>query len=141
MRRSVLSVLWLLLPVALPSSVRAQGQVDSAAVQRAAQAWLLLVDSANYQASVDSAAPLFRQMVGTADGWREFVTMARRRYPVSSNRRVVQWEPAFAPDNAPAGRYARISFQSQNGQTSVESLVMVETPSGWRVAMYGLRGG
>jgi hypothetical protein len=53
----------------------------------------------------------------------------------------VQWEPVYVPDNAPEGRYARITFESQGGQTSVESVVMVETPSGWRVAMYGLRGG
>jgi hypothetical protein len=113
---------------------------DSAVVHKAAAWWLAQVDSAHYAISVDSAAPLFQQMVGSADGWRQFVESARRRYPVSPDREVTSWEPSFTPDGAPPGRYARIAFRSRTGPRSTETLVLLLTPAGWRVAMYGLTG-
>jgi hypothetical protein len=126
----------------LPLRASAQGvaAADSAAAYRAASAWLAQVDSGHYAQSVDSAAPLFRQMVRSADGWKQFVESARRRYPVSPDRDVIGWEPNYAPDGAPPDRYVRITFQSRSGPRSRESIVLVLTPTGWRVAMYGLTG-
>jgi hypothetical protein len=114
---------------------------DSAQAVTAAKAWLLLVDSAKYEASLDSAAPLLRQIVGSPAGWQQFVTMARSRYPVSGERTLVAWEPTFVPEGAPEARYARATFRSGGPGGAHESIVLTLTPTGWRVAMYGIRGG
>jgi hypothetical protein len=129
--------------LALASGVRAQqpAATDSSRAVTAAQAWLELVDSGNWQASVDSASELFRQMVGSPANWQQFATSARSRYPVSGARTLISWEPSFSPDYAPAGRYARVTFEIKGVRTTHESIVLVLSSTGWRVAMYGLTGG
>jgi hypothetical protein len=127
-------------PVRVNSGMTGQGS-DSAQAVGAARAWLGLVDGGKYAASTDSAAPLFRQITGGPDGWQRFVTAARSRYPVSIDRTLVNWESSYVPENAPAGRYVRVTFASNNAQRTRESIVLVHTETGWRVAMYGITGG
>ena len=110
---------------------------DSTAAQTEAIAWLALVDAGQWQASLDRAAPLLRQMTGTAQQWAEFVQGSRARYPVGE-RRLVRWEPDYDAPGAPPGDYARLAFASGAGTT--ETIVLVRTDAGWRVAMYGLGG-
>jgi hypothetical protein len=114
---------------------------DSSRAVAAARAWLMLVDSGRWQVSVDSASDLFRRIVGSPANWQQFATTARARYPVSGERTLVAWEPSFSPEGAPDGRYARATFEVKGTHTTRESIVLVLTPSGWRVAMYGITGG
>lgn len=109
---------------------------DSAAAHAEAAAWLALVDAGDWQASYDRAAPLLRQMTGSAADWGAFVRNARSRYTIGE-RRVVSWEPDHVAPGAPPGEYARVTFAS--GGTT-ERVVLVRTEAGWRVAMYGLGG-
>lgn len=119
---------------------RAESDPDSAATVAAALQWLALVDAGLFEASLDSAAPLLRSMAGSAEGWRRFVEQARGRYPVSSQRALILREPAYAPEGAPPGEYVRLTFESPMPSPTRESVVLVRTASGWRVAMYGLLG-
>ncbi len=139
--RAVPALLVATLVTAAVSSPAAAQAADSAAAYRAATVWLRLVDNGEFGASIDSAAPLFRQIVGSADHWKQFAGQARSRYPVSSDREVVSWEPAFTPEGAPDGHYARMTFQSKTAPHSRESVILVLTASGWRVAMYGVSAG
>lgn len=113
---------------------------DSMEAVIAARHWLDLVDSGRYSASLDSAAPLLRQMAGTADAWRRFLGQARAGFPPGArpSRVVVRYEPGYVAEGAPAGRYVRISFRvGAAGTTLPEFVVLQETSTGWRVAMYG----
>jgi hypothetical protein len=117
---------------------------DSTEAIAAAQRWLALVDSGRYAASLDSAAPLFRQMAGTADSWSQFLRQARVKFPPNpgSSRVVVRFDKAYTPEGAPSGRYVRIDFRvGAAGATVPEFVVLQETPTGWRVAMYGTTAG
>lgn len=88
-----------------------------------------------------AAAPLLRQMAGSADGWAAFMRQARARYPVSGERTAIAWEPDFVPEAGPPGDYARITFQSTGPPRTREFVVLVRRDADWRVAMYGLTGG
>jgi hypothetical protein len=113
---------------------------DSTTLVTAARSWLSLVDSGSYAASLDSAGPLLRQMAGTASAWQQFIRQARAKFPGNpgASRVVVRLDPAYQPDAAPPGRYARITYRvGAAGATVPEFVVLVATPSGWRVVMYG----
>lgn len=125
----------------VPAAQAQQPASDSTRAVDAALTWLVLVDSAQWQASVESASDLFREITGSPANWQQFVTMARSRYPVSGERRLVAWDPTFAPEGAPEGRFSRAAFQSTGAHASIESVVLILTPTGWRVAMYGIGGG
>jgi hypothetical protein len=116
---------------------------DSSQLVGAARRWLALVDSGRYATSFDSAAPLLRQMAGTADGWGKFVGQARTKFPPNpgSSRVVVRVDLAYSPEGAPPGRYVRVDFRVvAAGVTVPEFVVLQEMPAGWLVAMYGTTG-
>ena len=127
---------------AAPAAIACPGHMpaDSAELVAAARRWLALVDSGQYAASLDSAAPLLRQMAGSADAWRGFVGQARAAFPpgAGANRVVTRFDPAYMPTGAPPGRYVLITFRiGVAGATHPEFVVLQETATGWRVAMYG----
>ena len=127
---------------AFAATTQAQAaSTDSSRAVTAALNWLMLVDSARWQTSLDSASDLFRQIVGSPANWQQFATTARSRYPVSGERALVVWEPSVSPEGAPDGRYARATFQVKGVPTTRESIVLLMTPTGWRVAMYRITGG
>ena len=130
-------------PLAFAATIQAQGSAptDSSRAVTAALNWLTLVDSARWQTSLDSASDLFRQIVGSPANWQQFATTARSRYPVSGERALTVWEPSFSPEGAPDGRYARATFQVKGAPTTRELIVLILTPTGWRVAMYRITGG
>ena len=126
---------------ALPQAQVAASETDSASAHRAAVSWLALVDAGLFEASLDSAAPLLRQMAGSVEGWAAFMRQARGRHPVSGTRMAIAWEPDYFPEAAPPGDYARITFESPGPPRTREFVVLVRKDDDWRVAMYGLGGG
>ncbi len=124
--------------------MRAQADVpsDSAAVRVAARAWLALLDADQYEVTLDSAAPLLRQLSGSVEDWRQFLSLARGGVTAPVQRALVGSDAAPHLPGAPPGRYWQLTFAIVQGATRVlENVVLVQTPGGWRVAMYGLRGG
>jgi hypothetical protein len=143
LRLGLMAVLLVVAPfVSNAASAQVPAPADSATVLAAARHWLALLDSGHYAESLDSAAPLLRQMAGSTDAWRQLVGRARAGFPASPGRTLV--EVNFAPDlaGAPAGRYVRITFRVAAGSAMVnEVLALQATGQGWRVAMYGTRPG
>jgi len=132
-------VLWATSVAMVPAAQAQQTTgTDSSRAVTAARSWLILVDSGRWQASVDSASDLFRQIVGSPANWQQFATNARSRYPISGDRELVSWEANYSPEGAPAGRYARATFETKGTRVTRESIVLTLTPTGWRVAMYGI---
>jgi hypothetical protein len=119
----------------------ARGQEpDSLAVRRAALAWLGLLDREQYTASFDSAAPLLRQIAGSASAWEQFARQARSNLRAPADRRLVASVPDPDLPGAPAGRYWRLVFEVINPAGPTETVVLQHTSTGWRVAMFGRRG-
>lgn len=88
--RTRLRVISLCLVVTSLASSPAPAQVptrpDSAEVAAAARRWQAQPDSGHYAESLDSAAPLLRQMAGTTDAWRQPVSQARRGFSPNPSR-------------------------------------------------------
>jgi hypothetical protein len=135
-----LTALLALFPAATVSPAAAQALTESEALH-VATAWLELVDAGRYDESVARAAPLFREMVGSGEGWGAFLQSARARYPVEGTRSLTLFEPEVVPEAAPPGSYARLSFQPSAAPGTTEVIMLMHTHDGWRVAMYGLTGG
>ena len=127
-----------------PGDLVAQSQVeaDTAAAHRAALAWLALVDSGAYAASLDSAAPLLRQMIASTDQWEQFLGMARAPFPNRIQRELLEAEIDPSLPVTHPGRYIRLTFRIRGlKEQTTESVVLQAQSNGWRVAMYGVRGG
>ena len=138
-----------LLLTALPLTLHVPGQAavqeraasDTAAAHRAALSWLALVDSGAYAASLDSAAPLLRQMIASGDMWQEYLQLSRAGFSPRLHRELMEAEIDPSLPVAPPGRYIRLTFRIRQARLSAtESVVMQAHDEGWRVAMYGVRG-
>lgn len=135
---------WLLLAALLPSTpiaLRAQNaaEADSADAHRAALAWLALVDSGRYAASLDSAAPLLREMITSPEQWAEFLAVSREGFTVLRRELLIaELDPSLPV--VPPGRYIRLTFRITGRKSeATESVVLQAQPTGWRVAMYGVQ--
>lgn len=111
---------------------------DSSAAHAAATGWLERVDAGDWQAALGEAAPFLGDIAGSPASFGDFVTRARARYPVGPERDVVEWQPRYVAAGAPPGNYAALVLASPTGTR--ETVVVVRTPQGWRVAMYLLAG-
>jgi hypothetical protein len=133
----LLTGLSLSVPVALPA--QDTGSADTANAHRAALAWLSLVDSGLYAASLDSAAPLLREMISSPEQWAEFLAVSRAGFE-SLRRELLGAEIDPSLPVAPRGRYIRFTFRITSRKSeATESVVLQEQPTGWRVAMYGVQ--
>jgi hypothetical protein len=135
---------WLLLAAVLPSTpiaLRAQNaaEADSAEAHRAALAWLALVDSGLYAASLDSAAPLLRQLITSPEQWAGFLATSREGFTTLRRELLIaELDPSLPV--VPPGRYIRLTFRITGRKSeATESVVLQAQPSGWRVAMYGVQ--
>lgn len=124
-----------------PIALRAQNaaETDSAEAHRAALAWLALVDSGLYAASLDSAAPLLREMITSPEQWAEFLATSREGFATLRRELLIaELDPSLPV--VPPGRYIRLTFRITGGKSeATESVVLQAQSSGWRVAMYGVR--
>jgi Protein of unknown function (DUF4019) len=115
---------------------------DSTQVLAVTRRWLAILDSGRYAESLDSAAPMLRQLAGSTEAWRQLAVRARAGFPVSPSRSLVELDPAPDLAGAPAGQYVQITFRVGVGTATVYEIVVLQaTPNGWRVAMYGTRPG
>ena len=133
----------LVLTIPSPGHAVAQDRAvsDTAAAHRAARSWLALVDSGAYAASLDSAAPLLRQLIASTDQWQEYLVISRAGFSPRLQRELMEAEVDPSLPVAPPGRYIRLTFRiRQARQSATESVVMQAQEEGWRVAMYGVRG-
>ena len=111
------------------------------AAQAAAETWLPLVDTGDYDGSWDAAAKLFQQAV-TKDQWRQASSAVREPLGKLISRKVKSREYKEQVPGAPDGKYVIIQYDSvfENKASAVETVVPMVDPDGqWRVSGYFIR--
>lgn len=114
---------------------------DTAAAQKAATEWLVLIDANRYGESWTAAASTFRQAV-TQEKWQEAAKAARTLAGPLKSRALKQTTPAKNPPGAPAGDYVVFQYGSsfENNAAATETVTTVlDTDGTWRVVGYFVR--
>lgn len=114
---------------------------EAQAAQDAADAWLALVDSLDYAASWQQAAPLFQQQVSEAV-WVQALESVRGPLGPLLARALEDRNYTTTLPNAPEGEYVVVVYNSAYTQAekAVETVTMVKTKAGaWRAAEYFVR--
>lgn len=109
--------------------------------QEAAAAWLDLLDSGQYAASWDQAAPQFKAGV-SKPGW--VAAMRALRAPLGPVRaRRLKWASyTESLPTPPSGQYVILDYETRfdNRASAVETVTPVQDPNGeWKVAAYYIR--
>ena len=121
-----------------PDSINANaGQ----AAQEAADAWLGLIDSTNYEASWQQAAPMFQQQVSEAQ-WVQTLRSVHGPLGAFQSRAPQEREYRTAIPGAPEGAYVIVTYGSNYTQlaSAVETVTLTKTDTGeWKVVGYYIR--
>lgn len=126
-----------LLSLAGPTQNDPARAAEKAAV-KAAESWLALVDSGEYEESWRETAKGFREKV-TMEQWRVSVNSARQPLGKFQSRKLKGAKYTTKLPNAPDGEYVIIQFEStfDNKPLAVETIVPVLDQDGkWRVSGY-----
>jgi len=108
---------------------------------KAAESWLLLVDSGEYGKSWDQSAELFRKL-STKDTWQQSVSAARKPLGDVVNRKVKETHYVTSLQGVPDGEYFIIYFTTTftNKKSAIETVTPMKDPDGiWRVSGYYIR--
>jgi DNA-binding CsgD family transcriptional regulator len=135
----LMSLFAVLLALSLPAGDNPQGdppaQVASsdAEIDRAARAWLALVDAGEWDKSFAAAGASFRAP-NTVAGWTAASRTARVPYGAVRSRAQVEVKYINAPPNG----YRSVAYATAfaDGRTVVETVTLEREPSGWRVVGY-----
>jgi len=107
----------------------------------AAQAWLAIVDSADYSGSWKEASAYFRGAV-TPENWENTMQGFRRPLGKVISREVMRAEESASLTGAPAGKYVVIRFISsfEKKQSAVETVTfMLDNDGKWRAVRYFIK--
>jgi len=133
---ALLSALCLFAPAA-----RADEEEGIAKAQRAAAAWLALVDGGKYAASWDSAAALFKAAMTRPD-WERALKSARSPLGALKARTLKAATFSRSLPGAPDGEYVVMQFDAQfvNKAAAIETVTpMREKDGSWRVSGYYIK--
>jgi hypothetical protein len=128
---------WILVVATLSSAQQPPEEL----AQAAAEAWLKLVDAAEYEDSWDEAAELFQGAV-TKKGWKQAAAGVRQPLGKLVSRKVKSRTYAESLPGAPDGKYVVIQFDTvfEKKATGVETVTPMLDPDGvWRVSGYYVR--
>jgi hypothetical protein len=120
--------------------VMAQEQ-EKRAAEAATQSWLALVDKAEYGASWDQAASLFKSAV-TKESWQDAVSKARSSFAGVLSRKLKSAHYTTSLPGAPDGKYVVIQYETSfvNKKSAVETITpMLDKDGKWRVSGYFIR--
>jgi len=136
-----------ILSTVLSPTLASQTPVDTAAALRAAEkaatAWLALVDKGQIAESWDEAALMF-QLAVTKPKWGEAVKKARGSFEPFGARRQIMARYTTDLPGAPQGQYVLFQYQTSvsGDRQVVETVVpMLDGKRGWRVSGYFVRSG
>ncbi len=118
--------------------VRPKGDVEA---ERAAQAWLTLVDVREYGRSWEEAAPRFRAAVSRAD-WETAVLSARGGYGKLLSRTIRSTVAQKSLPGLPPGTFAIVQTQAsfEHKKSATETCTLEQLSDGqWRVVGYFVR--
>lgn len=111
---------------------------EVAAATSAAQSWLALVDSGQYDESWKASAELFRSKI-SAETWAQAVGGVRAPLGKVDSRKVSAAELQTSLPGAPDGKYVVIQFSTayEHKASAVETVTPMQEADGtWRVAGY-----
>lgn len=109
--------------------------------QKAAEAWLKLVDSGDYGASWDEAAPAFQEKV-PRERWVSMVDGVRKPLGEVRSRSLAALTATSSLPGAPDGEYVVIQYKTEfaGKAGAVETITPMKAPDGsWRVSGYFIR--
>jgi len=140
--RKVLSLVLtiaLLLALALPALAAAK---DEAAADKAAQAWLGLLDQGKYAQAWDLAGPLLQKGITKAQWEMKLKEVAAKAGPPTEKRKPLRSQVLKDPPEAPKGRYLILFYAPKfaNSPLTMEQVAMSQDAKGkWRVVGYYLK--
>ncbi len=107
---------------------------------KAAEAWLALTDSGQYDKSYQTAASAFKAQVKSAQ-WTQAMQQVRAPLGAVKTRTFATLKYTTTLPGVPTGEYAVIQYSTVfAGRTSVETITpMRETDGQWRVSGYFIR--
>ena len=120
---------------------RARAAEPEQQAQRAAEAWLDLVDEAKYAESWDEAAGFFNERVKKAQ-WEALVRKVREPFGGLQSRSLLAAQVTRELPGAPDGEYVVIQFRASfaNKKNAVETVTPMRDSDGvWRVSGYQVR--
>ncbi|HLB73077.1 MAG TPA: DUF4019 domain-containing protein [Sedimentisphaerales bacterium] len=123
-----------------PKQVEDKAAAEQAAIE-AAEAWLKILDAAQYAKAMEEAAEYLRNSVAK-EQWEQFLMMPRARCGKLVSRKLLSKEYTTEIPNAPAGQYVTIHYQTrfQNRTAAVETITpMLEKDGKWRVSGYYIK--
>jgi hypothetical protein len=109
--------------------------------QKAADAWLKLVDDGKYEESWDQAARLFKGAV-TKEQWKQAAAGVRGPLGKLVSRKVKSREYTEKVPGGPDGKYVILQFDAafENKSSAIETVTPMVDPDGaWRVSGYFIR--
>jgi hypothetical protein len=137
-----IAILPLTLFILFYAGCQSQGhpEAESAAVE-AAQSWLVLVDSAKYEASWEESASFFQGAV-SKDSWAKSMQSVRAPLGNLISREVKSKDYHTSLPGAPEGEYVVIQFNTsfENKRSAVETVTpMLDEGNEWRVSGYYIK--
>jgi hypothetical protein len=142
MRRSSRWLGTLLLLISLPgllaASTPTQGPNADPEAWRAAAAWLVLIDSREYEASWQQAGRAFQNGI-SAQAWARQAAAIREQIGDPEARELIDTHTVTDPPDMPAGEYLRIRYEfrcSRAARIGETVFLVREADRGWRVAGY-----
>lgn len=139
-RRDLIKALAAAAAVAPVSFARADAGAVAAA-QAAAEAWLAALDAADYGATWDAAAALFRNAVPRS-GWEQAARATRGPLGTVQQRQAAGAQFTRTLPGAPDGEYVVIQYRTrfEHKAAAVETVTPMRDPDGqWRVSGYFIR--
>jgi hypothetical protein len=122
-----------------------QGEINISKIENnafeAANAWLKLVDAAEYSASWDEAAKLFKGVI-SKDRWENTLSGARKPLGELIKREVISRKHMTTMPGAPDGEYVVIQYKTsfENKKDAVETVTPMKDEDGvWRVSGYYIK--
>lgn len=123
---------------AAPAAAQTRSEQEAEAAEAAGE-WLRFVDAAEYRLGWEEASAIFREAV-TADQWESAVGQVLRQTGTVSAREVGRVTHTMELPDAPPGNYVILEYESDFENTEgVETVVMREESSGWKVVGYFVR--
>lgn len=135
----VVSLLLLILLIAVPSQAATDGGAQAA--QKAALAWLKLVDQGKYKASWHESGAFFQGAMDAAR-WDQLMQGVRKPLGKTLSRKFVSAQARQTMPGAPDGQYFLLLFKTKfaNKKSAEERVTLIQEPKrGWRVVGYFIK--
>jgi hypothetical protein len=140
MKKLHISALFFLVIICFISTNSIAGEAEKDAL-KAAEEWLILIDTGEYGLSWENAAELFKKAVTKAQ-WEKTLKAVRPPMGDLISRNVKSATYANSLPGAPDGEYVVIQFSARftNKKSAIETVTPMKDPDGqWRVSGYYIR--